>query len=75
MSSPTPDDGPQVLTPTCPLCGAAPPFIFPSFAQAFCPNEDCDVILWEPWVSLAENLMNANTAKWYDADGKEVPGP
>lgn len=65
----------RVLCPTCPLCGSVPPFIYPSFAQAFCTNEDCDVILWEPWVSLAQNLMNANTVKWHDGDGNEVPAP
>lgn len=56
-----PGSTPEILCPRCPLCGAKPPFIWPSFAQAFCPNEECDVIVWEPWVSLAENLMNANT--------------
>ena len=69
------DELPGVLCPRCPLCGAEPPFIHPNFAQAFCPSEECDVILWEPWVSLAENLMNANTAKWYGPDGEEVAGP
>lgn len=55
----------EIKCPTCPICGSAPGAgllgISPLMAQCFCVNEDCAVLLWDPWVSLDENLLNAGT--------------
>lgn len=53
---------PEVKCPRCPVCSSEPPFIYPTFAQAFCPNEDCDVLCWIPWDTLEQNLMDARPA-------------
>jgi hypothetical protein len=46
------------LCPDCPLCGQPPRFaIGPT--QAFCGNDDCTLILWDPSLSLDENLLDA----------------
>lgn len=47
-----------VKCPLCPLCGSAPPFIFDSMYQAWCPNESCEVLFWVPWDTAAENLAD-----------------
>jgi hypothetical protein len=49
----------EVLTPNCPLCGQ-PPLFAAGPAQAFYGNRDnCTLILWNPSLSLDENLMDA----------------
>lgn len=49
----------EVLTPNCPLCGGPPLFVMGT-DQAFCGNRDgCTLILWNPSLSLDDNLMDA----------------
>ena len=48
--------------PTCPLCGQLPMFVLVGAVQAFCGNDDCDLILWNPSETLDDNLMNAGRA-------------
>ena len=48
--------------PTCPLCESPPLFVLVGDIQAFCSNPDCDLICWNPSVSLDENLTNAGNA-------------
>lgn len=62
------DGRPIIKCPFCPKCGAEPPFIFDSFAQAFCPNEDCDVLMWTPWDTAAENLADMHVAEFVETD-------
>jgi hypothetical protein len=31
-------------------------------AQAFCSNNDCEVLCWDPWVSQDENLLDMRPA-------------
>ena len=46
------------LTPGCPFCGEPPLFaIGPT--QALCGNDDCTLIMWDPSLSLDENLTDA----------------
>jgi hypothetical protein len=68
------DDGaqlPQVKCPFCPKCGTAPPWIFDSMAQAFCINEECDVLCWTPWDTAAQNLADMHEAIWHESEEKE----
>jgi hypothetical protein len=48
----------EILTPGCPLCGQLPLFALGP-AQAFCGNDDCTLILWNPSLSLDANLTDA----------------
>jgi NAD-dependent SIR2 family protein deacetylase len=38
----------RILSPVCPLCGAAPLLVLGVYSQAFCPTEDCAVLTWNP---------------------------
>lgn len=49
-------DGP---TPACPLCGEPPVFLLGGGTQAFCGNDDCTLLTWNPSVSLDANLLDA----------------
>jgi len=52
---------PEILTPCCPLCGEPPEFVIGP-TQALCGNRDgCTLIMWDPSVSLEDNLMDAET--------------
>jgi hypothetical protein len=42
----------EVATPTCPRCGSAPAIVLGNVTQAFCGNEDCDVLTWNPRESV-----------------------
>lgn len=44
----------------CPLCRSLPQLILAGGGQAFCPNDDCEVILWDMLSTLDENLMDAS---------------
>jgi hypothetical protein len=44
------------MTPDCPLCRQPPAWVLGGGRQAFCGNEDCDVITWDPARSLDDNL-------------------
>lgn len=48
----------EVKCPLCPVCDSEPVLIHPMLAQAFCSNDDCEVLCWDPWVSLDENLLD-----------------
>ena len=53
----------EILTPNCPLCGRPPLFAFGN-EQAFCGNDDCTLILWDPTLSLDDNLMDAGVVQF-----------
>lgn len=59
---------------TCPLCGTQPHFMIPQLTPWFCPNEDCDALAWDPYSTLAENLMDARHARVF-IDGVEEAWP
>jgi hypothetical protein len=40
----------------CPVCSREPQFVLAGAVQAFCGNDECKVICWNPSESLAENL-------------------
>jgi endogenous inhibitor of DNA gyrase (YacG/DUF329 family) len=53
----------EVKCLNCPICGSLPAFIHDNLASTFCPNEDCPVLAWDPWVSAATNLADMGEAK------------
>lgn len=58
----------KILCPTCPLCGSSPSFAWVELTPWFCPDEDCDALAWDPYATLAENLMDAQQARVGDAE-------
>jgi len=61
----------EVLTPCCPLCGQSPLFTA-SPTQAFCGNRDgCTLILWDPSLSLDDNLMDAGVVRFPGEGGTD----
>ena len=52
----------EILTPLCPQCDSAPYMVFGGDPpqQAFCGNDDCSTLCWNPSKSVDENLMDTN---------------
>jgi len=48
-----------LVTPDCPFCGQPPVMIFGGGTQAFCGNDDCTLLKWDPSKTLDENLLDA----------------
>ena len=46
------------------MCGTAPDFIYEGLAQAFCPNDDCNVLCWTPWDTAKQNLDDMHEATY-----------
>ena len=59
----------EILTPGCPICGEPPMMVFGDGTQAFCGNDDCRLLCWNPTVSAAGNLANANVVDWEPTEG------
>jgi hypothetical protein len=49
----------DILTPRCPLCRQPPAIALPGAIQAFCGNDDCTLLCWNPSLSLDANLLDA----------------
>jgi hypothetical protein len=45
--------------PDCPFCGNPPAYILPGHVQAWCSNEACEVWVWNPSKTQAENRADA----------------
>ena len=60
----------EVLTPGCPLCGQPPRFTVGD-SQAFCGNDDCTLILWNPLASLDDNLLDAGVVRFPESGTEE----
>lgn len=54
----TPDPGPHGLS--CPLCSEPPMWLLGGGRQAWCGNEDCKVITWNPTLTTDELINNLN---------------
>ena len=52
------EDG-QLFTLFCPVCGAMPVLAGRGVTPWFCSNTKCDVLAWDPYSTLEENLMDA----------------
>lgn len=49
----------RILTPLCPLCSEEPIMVFGGGTQAFCGNDECTLLTWNPALSLDANLLDA----------------
>ena len=49
----------EILTPRCPLCGQLPVMVFGGGTQAFCGNDDCTLVCWDPSLSAEQNFADA----------------
>ncbi len=59
----------EILTPCCPLCDEPPIWVLGGGTQAFCGNDDCPQLTWNPVVSLDQNLLNARVTRWEPTEG------
>jgi hypothetical protein len=50
---------PSIKCPYCPVCGREPILDWVNITPWFCPNNDCRVFGWDPYVSAKVNLENA----------------
>lgn len=48
-----------LVCPACPLCGGPPMFVLRGCVQAFCGNDGCEVMCWNPSLTAEENLADA----------------
>lgn len=48
-----------ILTPDCPFCGMPPAMPAPVLVP-LCTNEECRVIQWDPFMTIAANRANAS---------------
>ena len=63
---------PDILTPRCPLCDNPPAIMLPGATQAFCGNDDCKTLTWNPMKSVDENLLNTNFVRLSpEGEGKD----
>lgn len=44
--------------PDCPLCGHPPAFVLVGGVQAFCRNDECGCVCWNPSLTQRENLAD-----------------
>jgi len=63
----------EILTPRCPLCGQPPLWVLGGGTQAFCGNDGCPVLTWDPTVSRAANLLTMKAARWKQTEGGGEP--
>jgi hypothetical protein len=50
--------------PDCPLCGHPPGLVLVGDVQAFCGNDACRVMCWNPSRTRAENLDDIGECTW-----------
>ena len=50
----------EILTPDCPVCSQPPIMVFGGGTQAFCGNDDCSTLCWNPSKSIDDNLMDTH---------------
>jgi hypothetical protein len=58
-NQPIHDDGDLIKTWRCPLCGGRAMFESLTLVPWFCMDDRCDVLGWDPYSTLEENLMDA----------------
>ena len=51
---------PEPVGMRCHGCGQPPAFVIqPAGTQAFCGNDDCPILMWDPTLSLEQNMANS----------------
>jgi hypothetical protein len=58
----------EPLCLNCPFCDEPPEFVVGG-TQAFCGNNSCTLLMWNPTVSLDDNLMDAGVVRWEPTEG------
>jgi hypothetical protein len=53
------DDDGRLQTLFCPVCSSLPVLAGRGVTPWFCSNTKCDVLAWDPYSTLEENLMDA----------------
>ena len=69
---------PEPLTagcPLCPLCDEGPLWVLGGGTQAFCGNDACPVLTWNPTKSRDENLLNMRATQWEPTEGTDERMP
>lgn len=61
----------QIVCPSCPLCSGPPSFNWAELTPWFCPNEECDVLAWDPYSTLQENLTDARPIEYVEGVPEE----
>ena len=61
----------EILTPDCPVCGQPPVMVFGGWTQAFCGNDDCNIVCWDPSKSLDDNLLDVGFVTLTPDGGEE----
>lgn len=56
----------RILCPTCPVCSGWPAFAWVELTPWFCVNDECDVLAWDPYSSLDENLLDVAAAEPFE---------
>lgn len=51
-----------VRCPFCPHCGMLPMLLMPGLRHCWCPNDSCDVLMWDPWATAKQNLEDQHAA-------------
>lgn len=64
----------EILTPACPVCGKPPVMVFGGGSQAFCGNDDCSTLCWNPMKSLDDNLLDTHFVELRQRDDDEGSG-
>lgn len=52
---------PEIICSRCPVCGGPPALEITGITPWFCIDDDCIVLGWDPFSSLADNLENAQS--------------
>lgn len=63
-----------ILSPACPLCGQFPALQIGEH-QAFCGDEDCKVLVWDPAKTREENFANTRVVDLQLYGDSNAPGP
>jgi len=61
-----------ILCPRCPVCGRPPLFALEQITPWFCASDDCNVLAWDPYSTLEENLTDARPVREF-INGVEQP--
>lgn len=57
-----------IKCPQCPMCGSFPTFAWVELTPWFCPNDNCEVLAWDPYSSAHENFADMGVLV-------EIPNP
>ena len=65
-----------IPTPRCPLCSHLPMITLGGGTQAFCGNDSCEILTWDPSKSVDDNLTDVNFVEFnFRGDGREGGAP